>query len=116
MTIRALPSAVGDIVLQRRINLAAACRLHCGFSLNDNFDGQLSVSLAGPQLLFFEPIRSACGLDQQPPAIASQSSINCDSFDDSFRLGFQSGRLHDARAIHINDARRRSAQDTEDSL
>lgn len=51
MTKRALPSAVGDIVQQRRIDLAAAYRLLCRFSLNGSIDSHISVSLPGPQHL-----------------------------------------------------------------
>lgn len=61
MTRHARPSTVGDIVQQRRIDLAAAYRLLCRFSLNDSIDSHISVSLPGPQVLFFEPIRSGCG-------------------------------------------------------
>ncbi|MDA9483457.1 hypothetical protein XI07_15855 [Bradyrhizobium sp. CCBAU 11445] len=57
MTKRALPSTVGDIVQQRRIDLAAAYRLLCRFSLKDSIDSDISVSLPNPQDLFFQPIR-----------------------------------------------------------
>ena len=61
MTRHARPSTVGDIEQQRRIDLAAAYRLLCRFNLNDSIDSHISVSLPGPQDLFFEPIRSGCG-------------------------------------------------------
>ncbi|WP_177248771.1 hypothetical protein [Bradyrhizobium sp. Ghvi] len=46
---QAMPSTVGDIMQQRRIDLAAAYRLLCRFSLKDSIDSHVSVSLAGPQ-------------------------------------------------------------------
>jgi hypothetical protein len=54
----ALSSPVGDIVQQRRIDLAAAYPLLCRLRLNDSIDSHISVSLAGPQHLFFESMRS----------------------------------------------------------
>lgn len=73
MTKQALPSDVGDIVQQRRIDLAAAYRSLCRFSLNDNIDRHISVSFPGPQHLLFESIRSGYGLDWQPHVTPSQS-------------------------------------------
>ncbi|WP_128946042.1 hypothetical protein [Bradyrhizobium zhanjiangense] len=116
MTRDALPSTVGDIVQQSRSDLAAAYGLLCLFSFNDNIDSDISLSLAGcPQDLFFEPTRSGCGLERQPPAISSQSISTATV--STISSGWVSlGRLRPARAFHINDARRRSAQDNEDSL
>ncbi|RTE87893.1 hypothetical protein D6B98_39330 [Bradyrhizobium sp. LVM 105] len=54
----ALSSPVGDIVQQRWIDLAAAYPLLCRLRLNDSIDSHISVSLADPQHLFFESMRS----------------------------------------------------------
>ncbi|WP_146006623.1 hypothetical protein [Bradyrhizobium forestalis] len=68
MTKRALLSTVGDIVQQRRIDLATAYRLLCRFSLKDSIDSDMSVSLPSAQdLSLSQPFW------RQPPAIASQS-------------------------------------------
>ncbi|WP_407114361.1 hypothetical protein [Bradyrhizobium sp. LMG 9283] len=81
MTRHALPSTVGEMVQQRRIDLAAANRLPCWFSLNDSIDSQISVSL--PRLKTFS-LNQSIGMRFGVGTICSLITvdINSDSFDD----------------------------------
>ncbi|SPP97917.1 protein of unknown function [Bradyrhizobium vignae] len=81
MTKRAVPSTVGDIVQQRRIDLAAAYRLLCRLSLKDSIDSH--TLSAFPALKTF-----SCS--QYVGALTACNRVtvqyNCGSFDDPFRL------------------------------
>lgn len=111
MTKRAVPSTVGDIVQQRRIDLAAAYRLLCRLSLKDSIDSH--TLSAFPALKTF-----SCS--QYVGALTACNRVTVQyqlrQFRRSLPTSYQSGRLRHARAIQINEARRGSAQDTEDSL
>ncbi|MDI3566975.1 hypothetical protein [Bradyrhizobium sp. Arg816] len=84
MTKRALPSAVEDIVQQRRIDLAAAYRLLCRFSLNDSIDSPPSVFPALNTFSLSQSFGVWFGLTTACNRITVD--INCDSFDDPFGL------------------------------
>ncbi|MBB4423673.1 hypothetical protein GGD66_002217 [Bradyrhizobium sp. CIR48] len=85
MTKRALPSALGDIVQQRRIDLAAAYRLLCRFSLNDSIDSPPSVFQALNTFFLSQSFGVWFRLETACNRITVD--INCDSFDDPCRLG-----------------------------
>lgn len=100
----AVPSTIGDIVRQRRIDLAAAYRPLCRFSHNENINSRVSVSLPGPQDLFLsQSIRDAVWSRNRLQSHHSRYQLR--QSRRSPPAGHQSGRLRHARAIHIDDAR-----------